>query len=109
MENKINYHKRLEKTIESSCADGRRPLILLHSCCGPCSSYVLEYLIQYFDILLYFFNPNIHPETEYIKRLETQKDVLIKMKLNDTVKLIEGKYDPDISVSYTHLTLPTKA
>lgn len=96
MENKINYHKRLEKTIASSCSDGRRPLILLHSCCGPCSSYVLEYLTQYFDILLYFFNPNIHPETEYIKRLETQKDVLKKMNLSASVRLIEGGYDPEL-------------
>ena len=53
-----------------------RPRLLLHSCCGPCSSYVLEYLTQYFDVTVLFYGPNIQPEAEYRKRLDGQKEVL---------------------------------
>ena len=95
MENKRNFQRELEQLIEKECADGRRPVVMLHSCCGPCSSYVLEYLTQYFDILLYFYNPNIHPDAEYQKRLEAQKLVLSSMNFGDKVKLIEGKYNTD--------------
>ena len=93
MENKINYHKRLEKTIESSCADGRRPLILLHSCCGPCSSYVLEYLNQYFDITLYYYNPNISPKSEYDFRISELHRLVSEMGIS--VKIIDGDYEPE--------------
>lgn len=95
MENKINYQRELEKLIADTCTDGKRPVVLLHSCCGPCSSYVLEYLTQYFDILLYFYNPNIHPESEYLKRLDAQKKVIEKMNFGSTVCLIEGDYLPE--------------
>lgn len=95
MENKRNFHRELEQLITEVCRDGRRPVVMLHSCCGPCSSYVLEYLTQYFDILLYFFNPNIHPNAEYQKRLEAQKLVLSSMNFGDKVKLIEGEYNTD--------------
>lgn len=95
MENKINFQKELDKLISKSCHDGKRPVVLLHSCCGPCSSYVLEYLTEYFDILLYFYNPNIQPENEFLKRLEAQKTVLEKMQFGDRVKLVEGEYKPE--------------
>lgn len=94
MENKRNFQRELEQLIEKECVD-RRPVVMLHSCCGPCSSYVLEYLTQYFDILLYFYNPNIHPDAEYQKRLEAQKKVLSSMGFGDKVKLIEGEYNTD--------------
>ena len=71
-----------------------RPKLLLHSCCGPCSSAVLELLIKYFDIDLYYYNPNIYPENEFIKRSETQKELL--KKLDKNIKFIEGKYDYDL-------------
>ena len=65
----INYQLELDKYINSlNC----RPKLALHSCCGPCSSYVIEYLSEFFDITLFFYNPNIHPETEYEKRLSEQ-------------------------------------
>lgn len=70
---KRNYQKDLESLLESLTD---RPKLLLHSCCGPCSSYVTEYLSRYFDISIYYFNPNIYPEEEYIKRLNTQKQLL---------------------------------
>ncbi len=65
----VNYGKLLEKKIEEITKDGTRPSLLLHACCAPCSSYVLEYLSKFFDITLYFYNPNISPEEEFSKRL----------------------------------------
>lgn len=68
---KINYQKKLDEIIEGF--KGERKTLLLHSCCGPCSSYVLEYLGKYFDITLLYYNPNIQPQEEYEKRLSEQK------------------------------------
>lgn len=73
----------------------RVPTLLLHSCCGPCSSYVLEYLSEYFDITLFFYNPNIQPAEEYKKRFDTQKQLLDTAKYTHPVKFAEGRYDPD--------------
>lgn len=64
-----NYQKKLDKIIDG--LDGR-PRLALHSCCAPCSSYVLEYLSQYFDITLFYYNPNIYPAEEYEHRLREQ-------------------------------------
>jgi len=62
--NVINYQKELDKTIVSLQKEGRVPKLLLHSCCAPCSSYVLEYLSEYFEITVFYYNPNIYPESE---------------------------------------------
>lgn len=87
---KINYQVWLDKIIES--LNGNRPRLLLHSCCGPCSSYVIEYLSKYFDLTVYYYNPNIYPIEEYEKRLETQKQLI--ERLGGAV-MIESEYDPD--------------
>ena len=84
----INYQKELDK-ITSQLVN--KPKLALHSCCGPCSTYVLEYLTQYFNVTLFFYNPNIHPETEYKTRLDAQKQVCERF----CVKLIECDYDAD--------------
>lgn len=63
--NKINYQLALDREIEEIKNNGRVPTLLLHSCCGPCSSYVLEYLTKYFDVTVLYFNPNIYPAEEY--------------------------------------------
>jgi len=60
----MDYQKKLEQELEEIKKKGERPKLLLHSCCAPCSSYVLEYLSGYFDILLYYYNPNIQPYEE---------------------------------------------
>ena len=70
-QNKINYQKELEKVLDKE--KERVPTLLLHSCCAPCSSYVLEYLAQYFAITVLYYNPNIYPEAEYDKRVEEQQ------------------------------------
>lgn len=69
---KENYHKKMLSQINEIINKYEKPRLLLHSCCAPCSSYVIEFLSKYFDIEVFFFNPNIHPESEYIKRLEEQ-------------------------------------
>lgn len=84
---KTNYQTKLD---ELTAGLEGRPTLLLHSCCGPCSSYVTEYLAKYFDISVYYFNPNIYPESEYIKRLETQKKWLDATGYAD---LIDADYD----------------
>ena len=70
--NKINYQKELDKVINCLEQQGRVPRLLLHSCCAPCSSYVLEYLSDYFEITVFYYNPNIYPPEEFGKRVEEQ-------------------------------------
>lgn len=72
---KTNYQLETDKTLAALPA-GEKPRLLLHSCCGPCSSYVLEYLTQYFNVTVLYYNPNIQPEAEYEKRLFYQREVL---------------------------------
>ena len=69
-----NYQKKLDRTLEA--LEGSRPGLLLHSCCGPCSSYVLEYLSRHFRLGLLYYDPNIQPKAEYELRLENQRRVL---------------------------------
>lgn len=88
---KENYAKKLEEIINSL---DNKPKLLLHSCCGPCSSYVISYLRDYFDITILYYNPNIFPYEEYVKRKEEQKRLLREMT-NDTVKLLDCDYDND--------------
>lgn len=95
MENqKINYQKLLDKTISELT---ERKTMLLHACCAPCSSYVIEYLSSFFDITIYYYNPNIHPEAEYNRRLQELKDFLGKFPkaLELKVKLIVDSYDTE--------------
>lgn len=86
---KINYQLELEKKIKS--LNGEKKRLLLHSCCAPCSSYVLEYLKEFFDITVLYYNPNIYPEDEFEKRAEEQKMLAGKMGGADVVIL---PYDP---------------
>lgn len=83
----INYQKETDKIIQS--LNGRKKL-LLHACCAPCSSYVIEYLKNYFDITVLFYNPNIFPTTEYDLRLQEE----IKLAKHFKVDYIEGEYCP---------------
>ncbi|MCD8087183.1 MAG: epoxyqueuosine reductase QueH [Oscillospiraceae bacterium] len=81
-----NYQKDLDEVIAG--LDGR-PRLLLQSCCGPCSSYVLEYITQYFDVTLLFYNPNIRPEAEYDRRFATLKQLLSAMPMEHPPTLRE--------------------
>ena len=85
---KTNYQKQTDDVI-LSLPEGTKPTLLLHSCCGPCSSYVLEYLTRYFDVTVLFYGPNVQPEAEYDKRLHYQREVLKHLP----AKLMECEYD----------------
>ncbi len=87
---KINYQKLMEDQISSLEST---PSLLLHSCCGPCSSYVLEVLSQFFNVTVAYYNPNIYPEDEYFKRLSEQRKIIEKMPFKNPVKLMECEYD----------------
>ena len=93
--NKINYQKQLDKLLEQLKIDNKKPSLLLHICCAPCNSYVLEYLNDYFDITVFFYNPNISYEDEYKKRVNEELKFLKTFPLNNAVKFVEGKYDPE--------------
>lgn len=91
----MNYQLELDHILESISKLDKKPTLLLHACCGPCSSYVLEYLSNYFDITILYYNPNIYPDKEFYRRKEELKKFLTEFKLADTVKLIEDNYDPN--------------
>lgn len=89
--NKINYQKELDKITDS--LNGDVPKLFLHSCCAPCSSYTLEYLSNYFDITVYYFNPNISPKAEFDKRYAEQKRLIDALPSKHPIKLVRGEYD----------------
>lgn len=91
----MNYQKELDRILSSLEKEGRAPSLLLHSCCAPCSSYVLEYLSNYFYITVFYYNPNIYPESEYTKRILEQQTLIGKMKGKYPVSFIAGNYDKD--------------
>ena len=119
---KRNYQQEMEKILESlggetasrgaQCAANeshkcgepvpqtsapKKPTLLLHACCGPCSSYCLETLVPYFDITIYYYNPNISPQQEYERRLSELEKFLTRFPdaVSGGVKLVEASYDPE--------------
>ncbi|MDD3795339.1 MAG: epoxyqueuosine reductase QueH, partial [Lachnospiraceae bacterium] len=91
--NKINYQKELEQVI-LGLGEEKVPGLLLHSCCAPCSSYVLEYLAEHFAITVFYYNPNIAPEEEYRKRVEEQKRLIGQLPVKNPIGFAEGNYEP---------------
>ena len=102
-----NYQKELDKLL-LKLPEGKAPRLFLHSCCAPCSSYVLEYLSRYFSITVFYFNPNISLETEYRKRVEEQKRLIetynreIERDVKEEgerkrypISIVEGDYEPE--------------
>ena len=82
---KRNYQKEMEKVLDAAVRDGSVPTLFLHSCCAPCSSYVLECLSEYFEITVFYYNPNIYPESEYTKRILEQQELISRMNLKRPV------------------------
>ena len=109
MPNKPNYQRALDEiihTLEQKTASNssgqdeaktraKAPRLLLHSCCAPCSSYVLEYLSDYFVITDFFYNPNIAPQEEYRYREEELKRLIREMHPKYEIAFVAGKYDPE--------------
>ena len=91
----MNYQKELDKLLAQLEKEERVPSLLLHSCCAPCSSHVLEYLGQYFNITVFYYNPNIFPESEYTKRILEQQTLIGQMRVKYPVSFIAGSYDKD--------------
>lgn len=97
MNNVRNYQRELDKILEKPENTGKT--LFLHSCCAPCSSYVLEYLRQFFRITVFYYNPNISMEPEYRKRVAEQKRLI--QAYNDTleegypISIVEGDYEPE--------------
>lgn len=91
---KINYQVELDKTIKQNQRDGRVPTLLLHSCCAPCSTYVLEYLSQYFKIYLYYYNPNIYPISEYHFREREQEDLISRLNVVNKIEFVKARFEP---------------
>lgn len=94
--NNRNYQRELDALITGFEKENKVPRLFLHSCCAPCSSYVLEYLSKYFEITVFFYNPNISPKEEYEKRVEEIRRMIGEMNFIHPVKLVEGTYDPQI-------------
>ena len=86
-----NYQQELDRILEHQ--QGSRPRLLLHSCCGPCSSSVLEYLTQFFTVTVFWYNPNIFPQEEFDRRLRAQQKLLREMGLEDRVALVTVPLD----------------
>lgn len=90
--NNINYQKELDKLITGL---ETTPKVLLHSCCAPCSSYVMEYLSEYFELGVLYYNPNISYKQEYDRRVGELDRLISSMQLKNSVKLLTGNYEPN--------------
>ena len=91
---KVNYQLMLDNEIKQISKGTEKPSLLLHVCCAPCSSYVLEYLSEIFDITVFFYNPNITSSEEYDYRINEALRLLSEMPLKGKVSFIQGRYEP---------------
>lgn len=92
--NKVNYQLVMEQLIKDNCKD-KTPKLLLHSCCGPCSTFCIESLAKHFEVTVFYYNPNIYPEDEYYMRVKEQKRFIDEFPTENPVHFVEGKYDVD--------------
>ena len=92
---KTDYQKQLDCVLQDISTSGKRPSLLLHACCGPCSSYVLEYLCKHFEITVLFYNPNIYPAQEYERRLQELLNFYKRFVPAENVRVIQAPYDPE--------------
>lgn len=93
--NKVNYQIQLDKLLAGLDKEAPPPRLLLHCCCAPCSSYVLEYLSNYFQITAFYYNPNIAPEQEYVQRVRELERLVGEMPFRYPVAFQEGVYEPE--------------
>jgi len=90
---KENYQLMTDAVIKEN--GDALPTLLLHACCAPCASYVLEYLTRHFSVTLFFHNPNIQPESEYQTRLHELKRLISEMEFPHPVSILPCPYDPE--------------
>ena len=100
---KNDYQKELEDIL-SQLQGKEKPSLLLHACCGPCSSYVVEYLASFFRITIYYYNPNIYPQKEYLRRKEELSRFIGEFPpaQQNSVTLVEADYNPEAFYDATH-------
>lgn len=94
--NKVNYQVELDHTIRDLTNKGKVPRLFMHSCCAPCSSYCLSYLAEYFEITIFYYNPNISPKEEYEKRVAEQKRLISELTVKHPIRFQEGPYNPEV-------------
>lgn len=92
----MNYNKVMEQIIASNCDKEYIPNLLLHSCCAPCSSHVIDTLSPFFNITVLYYNPNIEPYEEYEKRKEEEKRFLKSYKAKNKLDILDVSYDNDL-------------
>ena len=92
--NPVDYQRKLDGILRDLEKRGEVPSLLLHCCCAPCSTYVLEYLSNYFRITTFYYNPNIFPEEEYQHRVAELKRFSAEFPTKYPVQLLEGNYEP---------------
>lgn len=90
---KENYQRLMDDIIAGHVKAGEKPTLLLHSCCGPCSSYVLEYLTRYFRVTVFYYNPNMDTAEEYQRRVQAQQQLLERAQYPNPVSLVVAPYD----------------
>ena len=90
----MNYQRELDHMLEKLDPSEAPKKLLIHSCCAPCSSYVLEYLSKYFEITIFYYNPNIYPEEEYNRRVEEQQRLILEIPKGYPVSFLQGAYEP---------------
>lgn len=95
MRNNVNFQQKLEENLAKVTKNNETPHLLLHVCCAPCSSYVLEYLSNYFYITVYFYNPNIAPKEEFDKRVRELERFLGEFPTGNPVKIDVEGYRPE--------------
>lgn len=93
--NKINYQLELDKIINKIEGENTTKSLLLHSCCAPCSSYVLSYLNRYFNITVFYYNPNITNREEYLKRKQEQIRLISELPAENKINIIDADYNPE--------------
>ena len=92
--NPVDYQRKLDGILRDLEKRGEVPSLLLHCCCAPCSTYVLEYLSNYFRITTFYYNPNIFPEEEYQHRVAELKRFSAEFPTKYPVQFLEGNYEP---------------
>ena len=94
--NRVNYQQLMEQLIRDNCIKpGKVPRLLLHSCCGPCSTYCLSVLSEYFEVTVFYYNPNIYPPEEYHMRAREQERFIGEYPMKHPVHFVEGAYDTE--------------
>ena len=93
--NRVNYQQAMENLIADNCIEGRSPRLLLHSCCGPCSTYCIQTLAEHFRVTVFYYNPNIYPPEEYHMRAGEQERFIERFPTKYPVEFVEGAYDTE--------------